>query len=165
MNTLDPKKAKHLYALFGYGHGIRESSRLAGVNRGTSARHHIKWLAIRQELQRAYDALWDGDAETCDAINAPLPEPAVHAMLDAWLDDYTEDTTVPKSGFHAGFKPLAPKPNPLLTIRDQGRLAWYGWRSPVPPSGVTAAESLWMQWREHYVAECRAPQLCTQTER
>lgn len=153
MNTLDPKKAKHLYSLFAYGHGIREAARLAGVSRGTGTRYHQTWMALRSELQRAYDALWDGDAETCDAINDPLPEPAVCAMLDAWLDDQDDQ---PKSGFHAGFTPPAPKANPLLTISDQGRLAWYGWRTPTPPSGVTAAETLWVQWRENFVSECQS---------
>lgn len=153
MNKLDPKKAKHLYSLFTYGHGIREAARLAGVNRSTSTRHHAIWLVVRADLQRAYDALWEGEAETCDAINAPLPEPAVMAMLDAWLDDQDDQ---PKSGFHAGFT-APPSPNPIITISDQGRLAWYGWRSPVPPSGVTAAESLWVQWRENFVSECSRP--------
>ena len=155
MNKLDPKKAVHLYSLFAYGHGIRESARFAKVSRGTSLAYHRQWLAVRADLQRAYDALWEGDDVTCDAINAPLPELAVCAMLDAWLEDYSTD--MPKSGFHAGFEPPAPEPGPLLTISDQGRLAWYGWRSPVPPSGVTAAESLWVLWRENFVSECSRP--------
>lgn len=41
--------------------------------------------------------------------------------------------------------------NPLMTIRDPVELAWYGWRSPVP-SYVTAAASLWAQWRQQYLA-------------
>lgn len=40
----------------------------------------------------------------------------------------------------------------LLTIRDQGRLAWYGWRSPIP-SYVMAAESLWLMWRQQFLEE------------
>lgn len=100
MNILAPAKAKHLYRLFSYGHGIRESARLAGVNRGTAQRYMTDWLRYRSELQRAYDVLWEGDGEACDAITASLPEQMVAAMFDAWLDDQFDQ---PLSGWHAGF--------------------------------------------------------------
>lgn len=110
MNWLDAKRAKHLFMLFAFGHGIRESARLACVNRGTSARYHREWLKLRQTLQRAYNALCDGDGEECDRINAPLPDAAVQAMLEAWSNDY-EEPTMPKSGFYDGYEdaPQAPE--------------------------------------------------------
>jgi hypothetical protein len=46
--------------------------------------------------------------------------------------------------------------NPLLTIRDPGRLVWYGWRWPLP-SYVVAAESLWLLWRRQFLKECNNP--------
>lgn len=104
MNTLAPAKAKHLYRLFSYGHGIRESARLAGVNRKTASNHRVLWLRYRAQLQRAYDTLWEGNGEGCDAITADLPEPMVTAMFDAWLDDQFDQ---PLSGWHAGFEPAA----------------------------------------------------------
>lgn len=100
MNVLDPKKVRRLYALFSYGHGVRESARLAGVNRNTATRYRREFDRVRPELQRAYDALWDHDCETCDAINALLPEPAVMAMLGAWSDD--QDGLMPRSKFYDG---------------------------------------------------------------
>lgn len=108
MNRLAPAKAKHLYRLFSYGHGMRESARIAGVDRKTARRHHTAWLQHRPELQRAYDVLWEGDGDGCDAITAALPEPMVVAMLDAWLDDQFDQ---PLSGWHAGYEdpPHAPE--------------------------------------------------------
>lgn len=101
MNTLAPVKAKHLYRLFSYGHGLRESARLAGVNRKTARRYRDNWLRYRQQLQHAYDVLWEGDGDGCDAITADLPEQMVVAMLDAWLDDQFDQ---PLSGWHAGYE-------------------------------------------------------------
>ena len=100
MNTLKPDKAREVYRLLAYGHGIRESARLAGVNRNTVQRYKNEWLRHRQQLQRAYDALWEGDGEGCDAITANLPDQMVIAMLDTWLDDQFDQ---PKSGYHAGY--------------------------------------------------------------
>ncbi len=44
-------------------------------------------------LQRAYDLLWDGRAEECDAILEFLPSRDVDEMLSAWLDDQDDKTT------------------------------------------------------------------------
>jgi hypothetical protein len=38
-------------------------------------------------LQRAYDLMWDGEAEACDALIEFLPSDDVGRMLDAWLED------------------------------------------------------------------------------
>lgn len=111
MNALDPTKARRLYSLFCYRHGVREAARLAGVNRGTAAAYRRKWLEYRPTLQRAYDALWEGDGEECDRINAALPEPVVAAMLDAWLDDQMSDIGIPRSGFYDGYEDI-PHPAP-----------------------------------------------------
>lgn len=102
MNVLNPKKAARLYWLFSYGRGIRESARLAGVHRDTATRYRREWLRFRPQLQRAYDVLWEGDGEGCDAITAPLPDQMVIAMLDAWQDDQMEQQ--PLSGWHAGYE-------------------------------------------------------------
>lgn len=105
MNVLDPKKARRLYWLFSYGHGVREVARMTGINRGTAASYRRKWLVYRPTLQRAYDMLWDGDGEECDRINAALPEPMVLAMLDAWSEDYVDDRPgLIRSGFHSGYE-------------------------------------------------------------
>lgn len=103
MNNLPPDRARKVYAAFAAGLGNRVIARRCGVDRKTAVRYRRAWLAIRGDLQRAYDALWEGDAETCDAINAALPEPAVEAMLDAWLDDQFDDE---KSGWHQGYEPI-----------------------------------------------------------
>jgi hypothetical protein len=42
----------------------------------------------------------------------------------------------------------------LITIRDKGRLMWYGWKNPLP-SDVIAAESLWILWRENFLKEVK----------
>lgn len=47
-------------------------------------------------LQRAYDLLWDGHAEECDAILEFLPIRDVEQMLDAWSVDQ-DDTTQPEN--------------------------------------------------------------------
>jgi hypothetical protein len=96
MNVLKPDKALHVYRLFAYGHGIRETARLAGVNRGTVARYRLVWDALKPKLQEAYDRLHDGDGSECDKICADLPDQPVRAMMDAWLDDQTDQ---PKSLF------------------------------------------------------------------
>lgn len=51
-------------------------------------------------LQRAYDLMWDGEAEQADAIMEFLPSRDVNQMLDAWLDDFTTDDAAPKSEWH-----------------------------------------------------------------
>ncbi len=103
MNRIDAKRAKHLFLLFAFGHGIRESARLAKVNRGTATRHHQEWLRLRPQLQRAYNELWDGDGTECDRITAELPEAPVVAMLDAWSNDQ-EQPEMPRSGFYDGYE-------------------------------------------------------------
>lgn len=40
-----------------------------------------------QMLQRAYDLLWDGDANGCDALIEFLPSRDVEAMFEAWDHD------------------------------------------------------------------------------
>lgn len=54
-------------------------------------------------LQRAYDHLWDGRAEACDALLEWLPEKMVRRMLDAWLDDQEprDESSPPLSKWHA----------------------------------------------------------------
>lgn len=49
-------------------------------------------------LQRAYDLLWDGDAQGCDALIEFLPSADVERMLDAWSRD--AEGTEPRSGFY-----------------------------------------------------------------
>lgn len=92
------------------GLGVRAASRAAGVHRDTVTAYRRQWLTLRPTLQRAYDALWSGDGEECDRITADLPEPAVVAMLNAWVDDYSDEPG-PKSGWHAGYEdtPQAPE--------------------------------------------------------
>ena len=51
-------------------------------------------------LQRAYDLLWDGDGNGCDALLEFLPSKDGEAMLDAWMADHDDD--VAKSRFHQG---------------------------------------------------------------
>lgn len=105
MNVLDPKKARHLYFLFSYGHGVRAAARQIGVCRQTAGTYRRKWLEHRPTLQRAYDALWAGQCEECDRINEPLPEPMVLAMLDAWSEDYVDDKPgLIRSGFYSGYE-------------------------------------------------------------
>jgi len=96
MNVLTPEKITALRALFERGIGVRAAAREIGCNRGTAARYRHAW--IEAELQRAYDLLWDGDGEACDAITAKLPDKDVIAMLDAWSDD--QDGKEPKSKWH-----------------------------------------------------------------
>lgn len=58
--------------------------------------------------------------------------------------------------FHKDFIEVISEPvatRTLVTIREPGRLAWYGWKSPLP-SYVTAGESLWVLWRQNFLAEC-----------
>lgn len=50
-------------------------------------------------LQRAYDLLWDGRAEECDAILEFVPIRDVEKMLDAWQADQ-DDTTPPENYSH-----------------------------------------------------------------
>lgn len=85
MNVLSPKKIEDLREMFAAGVGVRQAGRTLKINRGTVAKYRRLW--IEAELQRAYDLLWSGDCEGCDAVTARLPEPDVKVMLDAWLDD------------------------------------------------------------------------------
>lgn len=100
MNKLDQKRATRLHCRFAYGDGLRAAARYAECDRKTARRYHAEFLRLRPTLQTAYDALWDGDGERCDEINAPLPDHAAIAMLDCWLDDQFEEA---KSGWHSWF--------------------------------------------------------------
>ena len=99
MNVLKPAKVRELCRLFAYGHGIRESGKLAKINRGTVAKYHREWLKHKPELQRAYDLLWEGDGEGWDKIMETIPDPYALACGDAWLDDQFDEA--PKSNFLA----------------------------------------------------------------
>lgn len=90
-------KIRRLYVMFEAGYRITKSANEVGINRKTSRRYYRLW--IDEQLQKAYDALWDGDDKLCDAVNFYLPDTSVREMLDAWLDDQTEDNQ-PKSKWH-----------------------------------------------------------------
>lgn len=49
-------------------------------------------------LQRAYDLMWDGDAQSCDALVEFLPSKDVERMFQAWDCDQTG--TQPRSPFY-----------------------------------------------------------------
>jgi hypothetical protein len=102
MNRIEPKKARRLFSAFAHGHGVRAAAKVAGVHRDTAMRYRREWLAIRPHLQRAYDLLWEGSCDECDAITATLPDAPVLAMLDDWSDDYA-DGNHPRSGWHDWF--------------------------------------------------------------
>jgi hypothetical protein len=51
-------------------------------------------------LQRAYDLLWDGDANGCDALIEFLPSKDVQEMFDAW--DHDQSGGKPPSRFYEG---------------------------------------------------------------
>lgn len=59
-----------------------------------------KLALIEAMLQRAYDLLWDGDGEACDAITEWLPLDRVREMLDAWVDDQFAKDDGPTSRWH-----------------------------------------------------------------
>lgn len=96
MHVISRAKSNHLRILWRMGCGVRKAARLAHVHRDTAMRHRRAW--IREQLQLAYDLLWDRDGQGCDAITAMLPDKDVMAMLDAWEDDQMGDT--PKSEWH-----------------------------------------------------------------
>lgn len=85
MNILRQEKAARLLDLMGSGVGVREAARRVGCDKNTATRYRKIW--IKQELQKAYDFLWDGDCERCDEITLRLPKSDVEAMLDAFLED------------------------------------------------------------------------------
>lgn len=49
-------------------------------------------------LQRAYDLMCEGHPEACDALCEFLPEKEADMMMNAWLDDQTDEG--PKSKWH-----------------------------------------------------------------
>lgn len=51
-------------------------------------------------LQRAYDLLWDGDTEGCDALIEFLPSDDVRQMLDAWSADVEPGPEVIRSEWY-----------------------------------------------------------------
>lgn len=85
VNHLRHETVERLFAAFTSGKGVRGAAREVGCNRETAAKYRRAW--IKAKLQEAYDLLWEGDGDGCDAITALLPEAEVKAMLDAWLDD------------------------------------------------------------------------------
>jgi hypothetical protein len=42
----------------------------------------------------------------------------------------------------------------IITITDPDRLRDFGWKDPLPQSSITAARSLWKQWRRRHKTEC-----------
>lgn len=52
-------------------------------------------------LQRAYDLLWDGQGEACDALTEFLPSADVIRMLNAWSDD--QEGREPKSEWYENY--------------------------------------------------------------
>jgi len=95
-----------LWHAFINGRSIREAMRAACVAKETAHRRYRVWrgghaiepLLTEAMLQLAYDYLWDGDGEACDAVTAFLPEEPVKHMLDAWCNDWCGDE--PKSKWH-----------------------------------------------------------------
>jgi hypothetical protein len=49
-------------------------------------------------MQRAYDLIWDGDGQACDALLEFLPSRDAEAILTAWESD--QDDNEPKSKWH-----------------------------------------------------------------
>jgi len=49
-------------------------------------------------MQRAYDLMWDGDAQACDALIEFLPSKDAEEVLNAWEND--QDDSAPKSKWH-----------------------------------------------------------------
>lgn len=49
-------------------------------------------------MQRAYDLLWDGDGQGCDALLEFLPSKSADEILNAWDND--QDGNEPKSKWH-----------------------------------------------------------------
>jgi hypothetical protein len=89
MNELGPIRTNALFVLFDEGLGVRAAARELGISKDTSTKYREKW--IKENLQRAYDLLWDGDCEGCDKITAKLPEDRVIAMLNCWSQDWEND--------------------------------------------------------------------------
>lgn len=100
MNILKPDKVLHVYRMLSFGHGVRETARITGVNRGTVLRYRRAWEAVLPQLQDAYNFLMDGECERYDALIATLPDLPVRAMADAWLDDVDGRNDGPKSNFY-----------------------------------------------------------------
>lgn len=50
-------------------------------------------------MQRAYDLLWEGDGNGCDALLEFLPSKESDEILNAWENDQDYNTT-PKSRWH-----------------------------------------------------------------
>lgn len=48
--------------------------------------------------RRAYDLMWDGHTEACDAVTEWLPSDMVNQMFDAWEND--QDSKNPRSKFY-----------------------------------------------------------------
>lgn len=95
-HVLPPEKIDAIREALLLGMSCNAIAAAVGCNRKTVMAYRRQW--IEDELQRAYDVLWEGDGEACDAITAKLPDKDVKAMLDAWLDDQCGDA--PKSKWH-----------------------------------------------------------------
>lgn len=96
MNVLPPYRIARIEELLRSGEGVRATAREAPADRKAVANYRRKW--IEKELQRAYDAMCEGEGELCDEITAPLPEKEVCEMLDAWVDD--QDGKEPRSKWY-----------------------------------------------------------------
>jgi uncharacterized protein VirK/YbjX len=96
--ALPPEKVRELHGQFLAGLGIRAAARAVGVHRDTAMRYRRAW--VHERLQAAYDELWNGNDEACDAICATLPTKDVRAMLDEWLDDQFRESDDERSGWY-----------------------------------------------------------------
>lgn len=96
-HVLPPEKVDAIRAALRLGLSCNAIAGAVGCNRKTAMAYRRQM--IDAELQRAYDLLWEGDGEGCDAITAYLPDKDVKAMLDAWLDDQDPSNTT-KSKWH-----------------------------------------------------------------
>ena len=53
-------------------------------------------------MQRAYDLMWDGATDACDALLEFLPEADAEVVLSSWEADTTAIGDVPRSRFYGG---------------------------------------------------------------
>ena len=59
-------------------------------------------VIVTTMLQRAYDLLWEGNCQGCDAITDFLPKRMVRRMLDTWCEDQFEDDPAKRSSWYHG---------------------------------------------------------------
>lgn len=89
-HVLPAEKIAAIQECVARGMSVNATAKEVGCNRKTVMTYRRQW--IDQELQRAYDLLWDSDGDACDAVTANLPDKNVRRMLDAWLDDQDPKT-------------------------------------------------------------------------